>query len=150
MNFWDKYNNNLLTIEDQKEALKKSEWSYWFAELNISGSDFKALQEKACEEPYCAYWFALGVPDADVKYCQEHACQDPDWAYRFAKNVPNADVKFCQELACKDPEVAYLFARDIPKSDKEYCFKHAFPENTHGPNYWKSEYNKYIMKKACE
>jgi len=44
------YNNtNLLTLEDQKEALKNPCWSFWFAKVNIPGSDFKALQAKACE-----------------------------------------------------------------------------------------------------
>jgi len=42
------------------------------------------------------------------------------------------------------------FAIYIRKSDKEYCFKHAYPEDKLGPDRWKSEYNKYIMKQACE
>ena len=124
MNFEYKLDNNLLTLEDQKEALKNPYQSYWFAKANIPGSDFKALQTKVCEDPYFAYKFAKNIPGADIKYCQEHACKNSNWAF--------------------------FFAADIPKSDKEYCFKHSFPEKEYGPNKWKSEYNKFIMQKACE
>ena len=124
MNFEYKYYENLLTIEDQKEALTSPFQSYWFVMKNIPGSDFKALQTKACKDPECAYYFARDVPGADIKYCQEYACKELGWAYYFAIN--------------------------IPKSDKEYCFKRAFPEKEYGPDRCKSEYNKFIMKKACE
>ena len=124
MNFFDKYKNNLLTIEDQEEGLTRSDWSYCFALKKIPGSDFKALQAKACEDPY--------------------------WAFLFAKYIPGADIKYCQEHACRNPELAYYFARDIPSANKKYCFKRTFPEKEYGPDRWKSEYNKFIMQKACE
>ena len=119
-----KYHKKLLTIEDQREALTSSYLSYCFALANIPGSDIKALQAKACEDPFFAYCFALYIPNADIQYCQQYACRDPEWAYHFAKY--------------------------IPKSDKEYCFKHAHPEDEYGPDRWKSEYNKFIMRIACE
>ena len=106
------------------KALTNPGLAYHFAKANIPGPDFKALQAKACEDPYYAFLFARYIPGADIKYCQEHACRDPEWAYQFAKY--------------------------IPKSDKEYCFKHAHPEDEYGPDRWKSEYKKFIMKKACE
>ena len=124
MGFSSKVNFNFLTIEDQQKALTSSYWSYYFALANIPGSDFKALQAKACE--------------------------DPGYAYMFARDVPGADIKYCQEYACKEPFYAFLFIKDILKSDKEYCFKHAYPEEKYGPDRWKSEYNKYVMQKACE
>src|SRR5690554_5663611 len=150
MNFWTKYRNILITIEDQQEALTKSGWSYWFAKANIPGSNFKALQTKACEDPYYAYSFAENVSGADIKYCQEYACKDSYCAYMFAKDIFGANIKYCQQYACKDPHWSYLFAIDIPNSDKKYCLKHAFPEDKYGPDIWKSEYNKFIMQKACE
>ena len=64
-----KFDNNLLTIEDQQEALTKPRWSYYFAKANIPGSDIKALQAKACEDPWCAYLFAKYIPGADISYC---------------------------------------------------------------------------------
>ena len=118
------YKNLLVTVEGQEEVLTKPEWSYLFALKKIPGSDIKALQAKACEDPWYAYLFARYISGADIKYCQEHACKNTRWAY--------------------------YFAIDIPGADKEYCFKHAFPEEKHGPDRWKSEYNKFIMKKACE
>jgi len=124
MKFEYKIYSNILTIEEQKEALTNPWWSYHFAIENIPGSDIKALQAKACEEPYCAYL--------------------------FAKNIPGADIKYCQEYACQSHYYAYYFAIVIPEADKEYCFKHAYPEDEYGPNRWKSEYNKFIMQKACE
>lgn len=124
LNFLDKFYNNLLTIKDQKEALTDSYKSYYFARANIPGSDIKALQAKACENSYCAYRFAKYIANANIKYCQEHACKAPNWAY--------------------------YFAIDIPNSDKEYCFKHAFPDYAYDKDYWKAEYKKFIMKKACE
>src|SRR5690554_2001618 len=113
MGFSSKVNFNFLTIEDQQKALTSSYWSYYFALANIPGSDFKALQAKACE--------------------------DPGYAYMFARDVPGADIKYCQEYACKEPFYAFLFIKDILKSDKEYCFKHAYPEEKYGPDRWKSE-----------
>src|SRR5690554_6703242 len=113
MNFWFKFDNNLLTIEDQEEALTSSWWSYYFALANIPGSDFKALQVKACEDPFYAYMFARDIPDADIKYCQEHACKKPGYAHWFARDIYGADIK--------------------------YCFKYAFPEEKYGKDYWKSE-----------
>src|SRR5690606_20392077 len=150
MNFWFKYYNNLLTIEHQKESLTTPDMSYWFAKANIPGSDIKALQSKACEAPYYAYCFARDIVGADIKYCQEYACKDPLYAYYFAINIPGANIKYCQEHACKSSYWAYDFVLNIPGADKEYCFKHAFPEDEYGPNRWKSEYNKYVMNKACE
>ena len=116
-----KFDNNLLTIEDQEEALISSYWSYYFALANIPGSNVKALQTKACEDHYYAYLFARFIPGADIKYCQEHACRNPEWAYYFALNVPGADIKYCQEHACKDPEWARLFALYVSGADIEYC-----------------------------
>ena len=126
MNFEYKiYNDsNPPSIEDQKEALTRPRWSYLFALANIPGSDFKALQAKACKNPYCAYLFARDIAGANIKYCQEHACKDPIYAYYFAKYIPGAD--------------------------KKYCFKYVYPEERFGPDRWKSEYNKFIMQKACE
>lgn len=63
--FLYKLNNNLLTIEVQQEALTDSRWSYRFALEKIPGSDFKALQAKACEESFFAYLFARYIPRAD-------------------------------------------------------------------------------------
>ena len=114
-------NTNLLTIEDQQEALTDSYWSYCFAKANVPGSDFKALQVKACEDPECAYYFAKFILGVDIKYCQQHACKDPSYAYLFARNISGADIKYCQEHACKDSKFAYCFARDINGADKEYC-----------------------------
>jgi len=92
-----KLDNNLLTIEDQEEALATPDMSYWFAEANIPDSDIKALQAKACEDPYYAYCFARDIVGADIKYCQEYVCQDPYWAYYFARYVPGADKKFLKK-----------------------------------------------------
>lgn len=150
MNFWNKYYENLLTIEDQKEALIHYDSSYWFAKANIPGSNFKALQEKCCEDSCFAYLFAKDITVADIEYCQRHACKDPKFAFLFAKDIFGANIKYCQQYACKDPHWSYLFAIDIPNSDKKYCLKHAFPEDKYGPDIWKSEYNKFIMQKACE
>src|SRR5690554_6409366 len=86
--------NILITIEDQQEALTKSEWSYNFAKAKIPGSDFKALQAKACENPYYAYMFARDVPEADIQYCQEHACKDFGYAHWFARDIYGADIKY--------------------------------------------------------
>ena len=140
----------MYTLSDQEKALTRPRWSYLFAKANISGSDIKALQAKACEVPYNAYIFAMNVSGADIQYCQQHACKDPGYAYLFARNVSGADIKYCQEHACKDSKIAYCFARDIPGADKKYCFKHAFPEDEYGPDGWKSEYNKFIMNQACQ
>ena len=115
MDFSSKYKNNLLTIEDQEEALTRFEWSYYFAKAKIPGSDIKALQAKACEDPHYAFCFARDISGADIKYCQQHACKDPYYAYLFAKNIPNANIKYCQEYACKDPLWAYMFALYIPE-----------------------------------
>src|SRR5690606_27987799 len=102
------------------------------------------------KDSYCAYMFALHIPGADIKYCQEHACKAPEIAYMFARDIVGADVWDCQHYACKNSVWAYHFAKYIPKSDKEYCFKHAYPEEKYGSDRWKSEYNKFIMQKACE
>lgn len=75
-----KLDRNILTIEDQKEALKKPSWSYWFAKENIPGSDIKALQAKACKDPYFAYYFAKFIPEADKEYCRQ-ACKGTFWAF---------------------------------------------------------------------
>ena len=150
MDFLDKYYGNILTIEDQEEALTKSYWAYLFALRKISGSDFKALQAKACKNPKGAFCFAKNIPGANVKYCQEYACKESFWAYMFAEYIDGADIKYCQQHACKEPGWAYSFAYYIPGADKEYCFKHAFPEKEYGKDYWKSEYKKFIMRKACE
>src|SRR5690606_2819501 len=88
-----KFNKNLLTIEDQQEALTDPRWAYFFASANIPGSDIKALQAKACEEPYYAFLFAKYIPGADINYCQEHTCKDSKLAYMFAKYIPNANIK---------------------------------------------------------
>src|SRR5690606_30677165 len=77
--------SDLLILKDQEEALTDHKWSYLFALKNIPGSDFKALQAKACEDHYFAYLFAKRIPDADIKYCQEHACKNPRYAYHFAR-----------------------------------------------------------------
>src|SRR5690606_1035916 len=98
--FWYKFDNNLLTIEDQKEALTNPRWAYCFAKINIPGSNVKALQTKACEDHYNAYLFARFIPGADIKYCQEHACRNPELAYYFALNVPGVDKEYCRQ-ACK-------------------------------------------------
>ena len=95
-----KFDNNLLTIEDQQEALTDPRWAYCFASANIPGSDIKALQAKACEEPYYAFLFAKYIPGADIKYCQEHACKDAYWAHMFALYVPGADKEYCRQV-CK-------------------------------------------------
>jgi len=50
--FLYKIDSNIITIKDQEEALTKPGWSYWFARANIPESDFKALQVKACEDPF--------------------------------------------------------------------------------------------------
>src|SRR5690606_8534924 len=114
-------NTNLLTIEDQQEVLTRSDWSYCFALKKIPGSDFKALQAKACEEPYWAFLFAKYIPGADIQYCQQYACKESKYAYYFARDIPGADIQYCQQHACKEPGCAYCFARDIPGADKEYC-----------------------------
>src|SRR5690606_10135080 len=95
-----KFNNNLLTIEDQQEALTNTRWSYFFTKANITASDFKALQAKACEDPYYAFLFAKYISGADIKYCQEHACINAYNAYRFARDIPEADIEYCRQ-ACK-------------------------------------------------
>ena len=103
MRFIDKHNNNLLTLEDQEEALTRSEWSYYFASANVPGSDIKALQAKTCEEPCYAYIFARDVPGADIKYCQKYACKDYRYAYYFAHCIPGADKEYCRRF-CKGTE----------------------------------------------
>lgn len=45
----------MYTLSDQDFALKSSAQSYYYAKLKIPGSDFKALQAKACEEPCYAF-----------------------------------------------------------------------------------------------
>jgi|SRR5690606_14575744 len=116
-----KLDNVIFTLEDQQEALTNPEWSFWFAKANIPGSDIKALQAKACEDPYYAYNFAKYISGADIKYCQEHACKEPRWAYIFAIDIPGADIKYCQEHACKKPNWAHMFASHIPDADMGYC-----------------------------
>src|SRR5690606_36930646 len=96
-----KYHKKLLTIEDQREALTSSYLSYYFARANVPGSDFKALQTKACENPYYAYIFAKDISGADIKYCQRYACKKPCWAYNFARDISGADINYCQKHACK-------------------------------------------------
>lgn len=95
MNFYHKYINYNIAIEDQEEALKDPYWAFLFARKNIPESDFKALQVKACEEYFWAYYFALDIPGADIRYCQKHACKDPKWAYYFALDIPGADIQYC-------------------------------------------------------
>lgn len=111
-------NTRLLTLEDQKEALTKSKWSYLFARVNISGSNIKALQAKACEDPCYAYLFAKFIPGADIQYCQEYACKNPASAYAFARYIPGADKEYCQEYAYKNLQFAYKFRKNILKDRK--------------------------------
>jgi len=96
MYFFHKYENDRLTIEDQKEALTNPYWAFLFAKENIPGSDFKALQAKACEDPGYAYSFAYYIPVADIKYCQEHACKSSHYAYLFARDISGADLQYCK------------------------------------------------------
>ena len=128
MSFIKNFDNNLLTLEDQDEALTDSWWSYMFALKNIPGSDFKALQAKACEKYGYAVLFALNVLNADIKYCQKHACKDPHFAYRFALDIVGADINYCQEYACKHPYWAYCFARDVPGANIQYCQKSSYKD----------------------
>ena len=67
-----KLDNDLLTIEDQQEALTKPRWSYYFAKTNIPGSNVKALQTKACEEPCYACLFMEQVRNIADKFVKEH------------------------------------------------------------------------------
>ena len=55
-------------------------------------SEFLKKQEKACKDPYSAYYFAKNVEGADIKICQEFACKGPFSAYEFALHVPGADI----------------------------------------------------------
>jgi|SRR5690606_26168226 len=143
MDFLNKYENDRLTIEDQKEALTNPYWAFLFAKENIPGSNFKALQAKACEDPFYAYCFAKDIPGADIKYCQEHACRNLEWAYHFALNVPGANIKYCQEYACKDSYYAYQFALNIPGANIEHCMNKAISS-------LENKFKKLIMEKACK
>jgi len=92
--FWYKFDNNLLTIEDQQEALTKPRWSYYLAKENIPGSDIKALQAKACEDPECAFWFALDIPGADKEYCFKHAFPEE----KYGPDRWKIELKECESL----------------------------------------------------
>ena len=78
-----KITKGLLTIEDEEEACKKSQWAYWFSR-DDSGADIGKCQEAACKDPYWAYLFAKYIPGADIEKCQEMACKTPGWAYYWA------------------------------------------------------------------
>jgi len=64
--FGYKLRNNLLTLEDQEEALTSPKWAYYFAR-NVKGADIKVCQEQAVKSPRLAYRFAKDIPGADVK-----------------------------------------------------------------------------------
>lgn len=79
------HNIRPLTLEDQKEALTRAGWSYYFARANIPGSDIKALQAKACEDPGWVYYFAKDIPGVDVKALYAKVCEDLFWGLIFKK-----------------------------------------------------------------
>jgi len=90
--FGYKLRNNLLTLEDQEEALTSPKWAYYFARY-ITGANIEVCQKAAVKDPYWAYRFAKYIPGADIEVCQEQAVKSPRLAYRFAKDIPGADVK---------------------------------------------------------
>jgi len=118
--FGYKLRNNLLTLEDQKEALTDPYWAYIFAK-HIPGADIEACQKAVIKDPEWAYEFAKDIPGANIEACQGGAVKNPYWAYIFAKDVPGANIEFCQEAAVNESEWAYHFARDVKGADIEVC-----------------------------
>ena len=90
--FGYKLRNNLLTLEDQEEALTNPKWAYCFAK-DVKGANIKVCQEAAIKNPELAYRFAKYVKGADIEVCQEAAVRDPYWAYAFARDITGADAE---------------------------------------------------------
>ena len=94
-------------------------------------SEFLKKQEKACKDPYSAYYFAKNVEGADIKACQEAVkgseyekmLQDLIDKKKKENYTESMDYEFLkkQEEACKDPFYAYYFAKDVPGADISVC-----------------------------